>query len=523
MISKSDGRMADTSTRVSRAVSRRAHQPPRAISNYFGENKPLEDFTGRSLRGGVVSLAARAVNALVQVASVIVLARLLSPEDYGLVSMVSAIVGIVPLLIDLGTRDAVIQQPHISRGEVSTLFWMTFTLGCLFAGLVTASGPLIAGFYGEPRLTVVVCVSSLSLFGMSLSYQHQALMRRAMMYQELAIIDIIGNVVATAVAIAMAFRGWAYWSLVVRPVVISVVTTFCVWWKCRWLPGKPAFTNGVKQMLKFGLHWIGFSGVDFAGKFGDRIAIGHTSGALGLGYYQKACLAYDNCLDLVTTPLHSVAMVGLSKLRDNLPELWRSWSKALSTLAFFAMPAFGILAVTSRDVVVLALGQKWETASILLSVLALRGIPHVIDRTVGWLHTAAGRADRFMRWGLISTFAQLVALFAGLPFGTIGVAYSYVVCTFILFLPAIAYSGAPFGIGVGKVLRVVGPQMVGALAASALGFLLRDTAFAKTPMVLRTIYLVASYSVVYLLIVLGLFRVRTPLQVSLSVLQSYAA
>jgi len=492
------------------------------MRNYFGENKPSEDFSGRSLRGGVVSLAARAVNALVQVASVIVLARLLSPEDYGLVGMVSAIIGIVPLLIDLGTRDAVIQQPHITQGEVSTLFWMTFALGGVFAGLVAASGPLIAGFYGEPRLVVVAAVSSLSLFGMSLSYQHQALMRRAMMYRDLAMIDIIGNVVATGIAIAMAFRGWAYWSLVIRPVIVSVVTTFCVWWKCRWLPGRPAFTKGVKEMLKFGLHWIGFSGIDFAGKFGDRIAIGYASGALGLGYYQKACLAYDNCLDLMTTPLHTVAAVGLSKLRDNLEELWRSWSKALSTLAFFAMPAFGILAVTSRDVVVLALGQKWAPASILLSVLALRGIPHVIDRTVGWLHTAAGRADRFMRWGLISTIAQLVALFAGLPFGTMGVACSYVVCTYILFLPAIAYSGAPFGIGVKKVLQVIGPQMIGALAATALGFLLRNTVFAETPMVLRTIYLVASYSVVYLLIVVGLFGVRTPLQVGRSVLRSYA-
>jgi polysaccharide transporter, PST family len=493
------------------------------MRNYFGENKPSEDFTGGSLRGGVVSLAARAINALVQVVSVIVLARLLSPEDYGLVSMVTAIIGIAPLLIDLGTRDAVIQQPHITQGEISTLFWMTFALGCLFAGLAAASGPLIAGFYGEPRLTIVAAVSSFSLFGMSLSYQHQALMRRAMMYRDLAMIDIIGNLVATGVAIAMAFRGWAYWSLVLRPVLISVVTTLCVWWKCRWLPGRPAFTSGVKQMLIFGLHWVGFSGIDFAGKFGDRIAIGYAGGAIGLGYYQKACLAYDNCLDLVTTPLHAVAAVGLSKLRNDVEGLWQSWSKALSTLAFCAMPAFGILAVTSRDVLVLALGEKWAPASVLLSILALRGIPHVIDRTVGWLHAAAGRADRFMRWGLISTIAQLVALFVGLPFGTMGVAWSYVVCTYILFVPAIAYSGAPFGIGVGKVLRVVGPQMIGALAATALGFVLRSTVFAETGVVLRTILLVASFSVVYLLIVLGLFRVRTPLQVCRSVLQSYAA
>jgi polysaccharide transporter, PST family len=284
---------------VTRALGSPVHKSSfwhKGMSGYFGENRTDEDLGRRSLRGGVISLASRAINAVVQVASVIVLARLLSPEDYGLVSMVSAIIGIAPLLIDLGTRDAVIQQPHIRSGEISTLFWMTFALGCLFAGLVAASGPLIAGFYGEPRLTVVAAVSSLSLFGMSLSYQHQALMRRAMMYRDLATIDIIANLVATGTAIAMAFWGWAYWSLVVRPVIISVVTTLGVWWSCRWLPGKPEFTNGVKQMLKFGLHWIGFSGIDFVGKFGDRVAIGFAGGAIGLGYYQKACLAYDNCL-----------------------------------------------------------------------------------------------------------------------------------------------------------------------------------------------------------------------------------
>jgi polysaccharide transporter, PST family len=490
------------------------------MREYFGDNKPREDFGRRSLRGGMVSIGARVINALVQIASVVVLARLLSPEDYGLVSMVGAIIGIAPLLIDLGTRDAVIQQRHITPEEISALFWITVALGCGFAALGAASGPLIAHFYGEPRLAMVALVSSLSLIALSLSYQHQALLRRAMMYQELAVIEISASVISTRIAIALALRGWAYWALVLRPVTVSVVTAIGVWWKCRWLPGKPVWTTGVKQMLKFGLHWIGFSGADFAGKFADRIAIGHSSGPIDLGYYQKACLVYDNCLDLVITPLQSVAMVGLSKLRNNPEGLWNSWSKALSTVAFFAMPAFGILAVISRDIVVLVLGEKWTNASVLLSIFALRGIPHVVQRTCGWLHNAAGRADRFMRWGVISSFTQLLALFVGLPFGMTGVAWSFVLSTYLLFLPAIAYSGRPLGIGVGKVVAVVGPQTLGALAALAIGFVLRNTVFAHTAMLSRAILLMISYSVAYAVIVLGLFGVRTPLQVGRSVLRA---
>jgi polysaccharide transporter, PST family len=493
------------------------------VTNYFGENKPREDFGRRSLRGGMVSIGARIINGLVQIASVVVLARLLSPEDYGLVSMVGAIIGIAPLLIDLGTRDAVVQHWRITEQEISTLFWMTFALGCGFAVLAAASGPLIARFYGEPRLATVAFVSSLSLVALSLSYQHQALLRRAMMYHDLALIDISASVVSTGIAIAMAFKGWAYWALVLRPVTVSVVTTIGVWWKCRWLPGRPTFTSGVKEMLKFGLHWIGFSGSDFAGRFADRIAIGHASGPTDLGYYQKACLVYDNCLDLVITPLQSVAMVGLSKLRNDREALWVSWSKALSTVAFFAMPAFGILAVTSRDIIVLALGEKWTNASILLSIFALRGIPHVVQRTCGWLHNAAGRADRFMRWGVISSVTQLIALFLGLPFGTTGIAWALVLSTYALFLPAIAYSGWPLGIRVRNVIAVVGPQTVGALTAVAVGFGLRATVFAPTPMILRTILLVIFYSAAYAVIVLGLFGVRTPLQVGRSVLRACVA
>jgi PST family polysaccharide transporter len=493
------------------------------MTNYFGENKPREDFGRRSLRGGMVSIGARIINALVQVGSVVVLARLLTPADYGLVGMVSAIVGIAPLLIDLGTRDAVIQQRHITPQEISALFWITFFLGCVFTLLSAVSGPLIAHFYGEPRLTMVAVVSSFSIVLLSLCYQHQALLRRAMKYQDLAMIDIIASVVSTVIAIVMALKGFAYWALALRPVTVGLVTAIGVFWRCRWLPGKPAFTGGVKEMIQFGLHWVGFSGFDFIGKFGDRIAIGYAAGASGLGFYQKACLVYDNSLDLMTTPLQSVAMVGLSKLRNVPEQLWESWSKAISTMAFFAMPAFGILAVISRDIIVLALGEKWVGASVLLSVLALRGIPHVVQRTCGWLHMAAGRADRFMRWGVISSAAQLAALFAGLPFGTLGIAWSYVICTYVLFLPAITYSGRPLGIGIGKVIRVVGPQTIGSLTAVAICFALRETEFAQTQMVLRMALLVTCFTAIYTAIVVGLFRVRTPLYVSRSVLRACVA
>src|SRR5262249_12788358 len=145
----------------------------------------------------------------------------------------------------------------------------------------------------------------------------------------------------------------------------------------------------------------------------------------------------------------------LGRAQNNLDELRRLWRKALSTLEFYAMPAFGILAVTGQDLIPVLFGSKWSQAGVIISILALRGIPHAVERTMGWLHVAAGRMDRWMRWGFVALCAQLIALFCGLPFGPTGVAVAFVACSFIMFVPAIAYSGRPLGISATDVLAAI--------------------------------------------------------------------
>lgn len=489
------------------------------MNSFFQENRLEADHGKKSLRGGLASVSARAINAFVQVASILFLARLLTPEDYGVVSMVTALTGFAPLLLDLGTRDAVVQRPNIRESEMSALFWLTFGLGCVFCLIVAASGPLIARFYHEPRLANIALVSSLNFIAAGLTYQHHALLRRAMKFRQIASIEVGSSVIGASSSIVLALFGFGYWALVLRPITTSVLTVAGVWSCCRWLPGKPAFTHGAREMLRFGMHLTGFSFTDFFGKNVDRISIGWANGAKMLGYYQNALMVYDNLLDLCSGPIHSVAVVSLSKLRDNLPELRRLWAKALSTLAFYAMPAFGLLAVTSQDLIVLLLGKKWSVAGVLLSVLALRGIPHVVERSLGWLHTAAGRADRWMRWGLFATCIQVIALFAGLPFGPIGIATAYVVCTYVLVVPTISYAGRPLGIGGVDCVRAVGPQTAGAVCAAGVTFLLRFALPEETLRLARIAILTVSFMTSYLVIVVRLFKVRTPLEVGLSLVR----
>src|SRR5207248_384438 len=163
------------------------------------------------------------------------------------------------------------------------------------------------------------------------------------------------------------------------------------------------------------------------------------------------------------TPMHNIGVSSLSKLRENVEELRRSWSVALSSMTFFCAAAFAVLAVTGQDFVVILLGQKWAPAGPLLCVFAIRGIANCVERTMGWLHVVAGRSDRWMRWGVFSAGCHLMALMAGLPFGAMGVAVAYTVAMFCLYVPALVYAGRPIGIGVRDVLSATGPQMASAI------------------------------------------------------------
>jgi polysaccharide transporter, PST family len=489
---------------------------------YFDDSGRGNDLHRRSLRGGAVTMISQGGNITMQVISTMVLARILLPEDFGLVAMVSAITGYVLVIVDLGTRDAVAQHSRLSSGEASALYWITAATGLAFALITVFCAPLIASFYDAPKLKAITMAMSVPIMLSGLYYQQYALMRRALMFRKLAFIDISGSAIGTALAILLAHLGYGYWALVWKPAITAFVTAFGVWVTCGWWPGRPVFTQGVRVMIRFGLNVTGFTIADTISRAMDRVALGYNYGPRELGFYQNALNVYDNAAN-VSAALQNVSSATLSKLRDDIDALRRAWSTALSSLAFFAAPAFAVLAVVGQDLVVLLLGPKWKTAGTILSVLALRGPGHVVAITNSWLHVAAGRPDRWRRWGVLNCGFTIIALLCGLRYGAIGVAASYAVLVYIIMVPSILYAGQPLGIRTKDVLVTVGPQVVCALATAAFGFALRQTLFESVSVPLRLILLSIICSAFYLAVIVLGFRMTKPLAVAASLLRRRAA
>jgi PST family polysaccharide transporter len=481
---------------------------------YFENFERSEQLGRQALRGGIAAVASTYGNGVLQIAATIVLGRLLTPEDFGLVALVAVLTSFAPFLIDLGLGDAVAQRSKITHGQVSSLFWISSGIGFSIAVVVALCSPLIAWMYNDPRLELIALCSATVFVLSGISGQHLALLRRTMQFAVVAKIQVLGTLAGLAVAIPMAMSGYGYWALVLRPIAGVACVVAGAWLACRWRPGLPVLDNEVSLMVRFGMHVVGYAVVTAASRAADRIALGFSYRPQVVGAYHNAMQLYDNSISSALTQIHSVGSAALSKLQSNPADLREKYEAALSTVAFFFMPISVLLSVAGRDVVVILLGENWRESGVLLSIIALRGVFHAIQGSEGWLHLAIGRPDRWRNWGIATAILRTLAILGGLPFGPTGVAIGYVASGWLLAFPSISYAGSPIGIGTASVMQAAGKQLLGALATDAAGWWLSLYVLADFSEISRVVVLVASCGGIYLCIVVGIFRCTEPLKVA---------
>ncbi len=494
-----------------------------SVSSYFEDLESSADLGRLARRGGVASVASVYGNGILQILGVIVLARLLTPEDFGLVAIVMILTRFAPLLIDFGMADAVTQRSKITEGQVSALFWLTSGFGVAVAVGLAMCSPLIAWLYREPRLQSIALVFAMTFVFTGLSSQHLALLQRTMQFVAIAKIRVLSALAGFAVAILIATSGHGYWALVLRPVVNTGCIAAGTWLACRWRPGFPVFDTEVKSMLRFGMHVLGFSTISSVTDVADRIALSLFYLPSVVGLYQNATNMYENAIIFPLTQLHGVGTAGLSKLQSYPATLLQKYEATLSALAFFVMPAAAILSVTGQDLAVILLGEKWRQSGLLLSIIALAGIVAFIEISGGWLHVSSGRPERWKNWGIVSFIVRVAAILGGLRFGAEGVAVALVGVGWLVAFPSVLYAGRPLGMGAALVIRAVRAPLLGATIAVAAGWWLQASFLSDYSTLFRIFLSVSLCASIYLLIVVGLFRITEPIRVAARLLQEFGA
>ena len=377
-----------------------AKQDPQKL---FDTKHLNSDLKKRSLRSGAITLTSQGLSFVIQLGSTMILARILTPDDYGMMAMVVAITGLASIFLNLGLSTATIQRAEITHEQVSTLFWINAGIGALLMLVVAGLSPVIAWFYKTPELAWVAAVLSTKFLINGLSVQHQALLNRQMRFLAQAVINVGALIAGIAVAIIAALYDYGYWALVLNNLTISVCTVVGAWFATRWLPGLPRRDAGVGSLVKFGADIVGFNVINYFSRNLDNILIGRFHGSAPLGLYSKAYQILMMPITNLRNPMNNVAMPALSRLQ-NEPEKYRNYyMKFISILAFLSMPLVVFLFVCSDQVISLVLGEKWLDASKIFKILAVIAFIQPVSTTWGLVLLSTGKSRRYLRWGVINS------------------------------------------------------------------------------------------------------------------------
>ncbi len=406
---------------------------------YFNTDHLKSDLKGRSVRGGAITIATQATRFVLQMAALVVSARLLTPEDYGIVGMTAILFGFVGSFKDLGLMGATIQKTEINHKQVSTLFWINLAISSMFSLVVAGLAPLLAWFYNEPRLIAITLVMATNFIITGLSVQHYALLLRQMQFSVLGKIDIITMLVGILTTIIFAWYGFGYWALVFMQVTTTVTNSAAAWIVCRWRPGRPIRNSGIRSMLAFGRNLSGFRLVDFFTRNLDNVLIGRYWGPQELGLYAKAYQILLLPIQQISNPINSVALSALSSLQNEPEKYRRYYYKAILLITTIGMPIVGFMFASADKVILLMLGQQWLGAVSIFRFLMPAAFIGTFNVATAWVYESLGRTDRQFRAGIVTSSISVITFMISVRWGVIAVAAAFGLSQLIVIFPRVVY------------------------------------------------------------------------------------
>lgn len=401
----------------------------------------------------------------IQMIATVVLARLLTPGDFGLVTMVTTFSLLLSNFGWNGFTEAVVQREEIDHFLASNLFWINVGAGFLLTVGFAAAGSLLARFYHDPLVARVAVGVSLTIIITSGSVLHLALLKRAMRFPVVSANDVFARAVSVTASILLAWAGWGYWALVAGTVAQALAASIGAWTLCRWVPSLPRRIAGTASMVRFALHVYGRFTVNYCARNMDNLLVGWRFQAQALGFYKKAYDLFALSGSLLTSSLTVVAVSFLSRFNPRSIQYRQYLLSALSVVAFVGMGVGADLTLVGKDLIRLLLGPRWEESGRIFTFFGPGIGVMLLYYMHGWIHLSIGRADRWFRWGIVEFAFTGLLFILGLPWGPVGVAMAWTASFWILTIPAFWYAGRPIQFGVTPVLAAVWKYLVASLLA----------------------------------------------------------
>jgi O-antigen/teichoic acid export membrane protein len=331
----------------------------------------------------------------------IVLARLLSPESFGVIGMVTVFIGLAQLLSDMGLPSAIIRQKDLKAITTNSIFWFNLLLGLLFSALFFVLAKPLGMFYSSPEVVPVAQAISLLFTLGALSSVQKALMRKNMKFKQRAIIEVSAVLVSSIVAIHMALTDFGIWSLVIKLLLYNLIATVLLWGFSEWRPQMRFSYNELKSNLSYSVY-IALNGVlNYSSRNLDSVVIGRFLGSASLGIYNRSYSIMRLPVTNIGGAIGEVMFASFAIIQDDLPRLKRAYLKITWVLCFFTFPIVVFFTAYAEPFVLGVLGQKWVDMIFPLRILSISAIPQLILLLNGPVYKALGKPQIPLRINLI--------------------------------------------------------------------------------------------------------------------------
>ncbi len=484
----------------------------------FDKEDVVGDLKSKTIRGGFWSLISQVGSKIIQLASTIIIARILSPEDYGLVAKVAILISFTNLFSDMGFSYATIQSPKLQHNQVNCLFWINVIIGIILGLIIYSISPYIADFYNDNRLSSIAKAMALTFPINGIILQHKALLSRQMKFKDLAIMQLAGICVSVIVGIILALLGFGYWTIVIMQIAIPLSSIPFSFLLCEWRPSIPSNFKNMKQLLNFGMGVTGYDIVNYISRSLDRLLIGKFDTTHNLGLYDKAYNLMMLPILQIRTPINRIAIPALSAVQNDKIKFNNTFYRIVSTIAIITVPLACILYISSETIIKIILGNNWVESAPLFKILSIVCFLQPSISTFGIILISLGLSKRYFIWGCINSFIISLGFICGIQYGTPGICISYVISNIIMLIPTIIICTKNTSVNPWHSIKILASPMLTAIAIISLIISIRCYLKYNYESILCVVSENVSFTIIYLIMIYYIKNTRELLKYYYSII-----
>lgn len=344
----------------------------------------------------------------------VLIARLLLPEDYGIIAIANFFISISDVFVDSGFSRAVMRKKERDEEDYNTVFYFNISVASLLYLLLWFLAPVIAGYYASSSLTAVIRVITSVLIINALGAIQALMMNVALNFRPIAVSAVVSMIVSGLAAWLLAWRGWGVWALVAQTVIMAAVRAGMLWILVRWHPALLFSWKRLKELFSFGSRLLASDLLERAYNGVFTLSIGKAFSTNALGFYGKADAFSSLPSNLVSGPVRTVTYPAMNGIQDDRQRLRESLCQMIGLLAFVIFPLMAGLAVVARPLIVLLLTEKWLEMVPLMQILCASYLFITLTALLQNVLLIRGRSGIYFRIQLISRALGLVFLFVAI-------------------------------------------------------------------------------------------------------------